>query len=253
MAKIVNEVPENWREELATFIQTDEGKEFFNTSIRRPDGNLGMKPIPMIEYGKIVEIIEFIFADDKLYSALEEYCIYQNQVEEADHVHATDADFAHIKMPVEARDEIFDFYKWYAMKSLTGYGQILKAATSASELVRQLLALGRRQTLRLELVDLASWISEASTMIDPIIDANIRLTIDIPPGLTVRADPIQLERVLANLTVNAKDAMPSGGALLSSRVGRLTARWNYHFRTQAQVFLSLFLAIFSSHFLPQRT
>lgn len=123
MAKIVNEVPENWREELATFSQTDEGKEFFNTSIRRPDGNLGMKPIPMIEYGKIVEIIEFIFADDKLYSALEEYCIYQNQVEEADHVHATDADFAHIKMPVEARDEIFDFYKWYAMKSLTGYGR----------------------------------------------------------------------------------------------------------------------------------
>ena len=72
MAKIVNEVPENWREELVTFSDTDEGKEFFNTSIRRPDGNLGMKPIPMIEYDKIVEIIEFIFADDKLYSALEE-------------------------------------------------------------------------------------------------------------------------------------------------------------------------------------
>lgn len=122
MAKIVNEVPKNWREELVTFSETDEGKVFFNTSIRRPDGNLGMKPIPMIDYGKIVEIIEFIFADDKLYSALEEYCIYQKQVEEADHVHATDADFAHLEMPFEARDEIFDFYKWYAMASQTGYG-----------------------------------------------------------------------------------------------------------------------------------
>ncbi len=92
--------------------------------------------------------------------------------------------------------------------------QILKAATSASELVRQLLALGRRQTLKFELIDLAEWLKEASTMIDPIIDSNIELTIDVPSGLTVRADPIQLERVLANLTVNAKDAMPGGGTFL---------------------------------------
>lgn len=92
--------------------------------------------------------------------------------------------------------------------------QALKAATSASELVRQLLALGRRQSLKFELMDLANWINETSTMIDPILDSNISLTIDVPPGLTIRADPIQLERVLANLTVNAKDAMPSGGNLL---------------------------------------
>lgn len=89
--------------------------------------------------------------------------------------------------------------------------QILKAASNASDLVRQLLALGRRQTLALKFLDLAEWLEDASTLLDPILDSRIKLEINVPPGLTVEADPIQLERVLANLSLNAKDAMPNGG------------------------------------------
>jgi PAS domain S-box-containing protein len=94
--------------------------------------------------------------------------------------------------------------------------QILKAASNASDLVRQLLALGRRQTLALKFLDLAEWLQDASTLLDPILDSNIKLETNVPPGLSIEADPIQLERVLANLSLNAKDAMPNGGTFTIS-------------------------------------
>jgi PAS domain S-box-containing protein len=96
--------------------------------------------------------------------------------------------------------------------------QILKSATSASELVRQLLALGRRQTLTLETFDIGKWLNNLEPLIHTILDSSIALTMDIPGGLTVEGDRSQLERVIANLTLNAKDAMPSGGQF------RITAR-----------------------------
>ena len=95
---------------------------------------------------------------------------------------------------------------------------ILKSATNASELVRQLLALGRRQTLTLETFDINEWIENQSPLIHTILDSSIKLTIDIPYSLAIEGDRSQLERVIANLTLNAKDAMPTGGQF------RITAR-----------------------------
>lgn len=89
--------------------------------------------------------------------------------------------------------------------------QVLKAATGASELVRQLLALGRRQTLSLEVFDVADWLEECHPIVRTILGSNIDYKVHVPPGLTIEGDTAQLERVVANLALNAKDAMNDGG------------------------------------------
>ena len=90
--------------------------------------------------------------------------------------------------------------------------EILAAATRASELTRQLLAFGRRQVLHPTRVDLNETVHSLAAMLRQLIGEHIDLKIfcelDLPP---IRADLSQLESALANLVVNARDAMPDGG------------------------------------------
>jgi signal transduction histidine kinase len=92
--------------------------------------------------------------------------------------------------------------------------EILAAANRASALTRQLLAFGRRQVLHPTRVDLNETVTSLAAMLRQLIGANIDLRIicapDLPP---IRADLSQLESALANLVVNARDAMPRGGGL----------------------------------------
>jgi signal transduction histidine kinase/putative methionine-R-sulfoxide reductase with GAF domain/ActR/RegA family two-component response regulator len=92
--------------------------------------------------------------------------------------------------------------------------EILRAAGRAAELTRQLLAFSRRQVLRPRVVDLNELVGEMRGMLQRLIGENIRLrTISAEGPMRVRADPAQLEQVIMNLAVNARDAMPEGGLL----------------------------------------
>jgi signal transduction histidine kinase len=92
--------------------------------------------------------------------------------------------------------------------------EILRAAGRAAELTRQLLAFSRRQVLRPRVVDLNGLVGEMHGMLERLIGADIRLSTRCAEGiLHVRADPAQLEQVIMNLAVNARDAMPEGGLL----------------------------------------
>ena len=92
--------------------------------------------------------------------------------------------------------------------------EIQRATVRAADLTRQLLAFSRRQILHLESVALADVVGECERMLRRLIGESIRLeTVIDPPSPPVRADRSQLAQVLMNLAVNARDAMPDGGAL----------------------------------------
>ncbi len=88
------------------------------------------------------------------------------------------------------------------------------AVDRASALTAQLLAFSRRQVVRPVTVDLRESISELEPMVRRVIGEQIRLVLALDPttGL-VRADPGQLDQILINLAVNARDAMPQGGTI----------------------------------------
>lgn len=89
--------------------------------------------------------------------------------------------------------------------------EIKRAALRASSLTRQLLAFSRKQVLQPKLFNLNDLVAEMSKMLQRLIGENIEMTTILGPEAPINADPGQLEQVLMNLVVNARDAMPNGG------------------------------------------
>jgi PAS domain S-box-containing protein len=92
--------------------------------------------------------------------------------------------------------------------------RIQRAGERAANLTRQLLAFSRRQVLQPRLIDLNEATGAVRSILDRVIGEDVELAFLAAPGLpAVRIDPENLEQVLMNLAVNARDAMPSGGKL----------------------------------------
>jgi two-component system, cell cycle sensor histidine kinase and response regulator CckA len=101
--------------------------------------------------------------------------------------------------------------------------QIKQNANRAASLVRQLLAFSRKQTLRPEVIDLAEALSEIIAIQRRVIGERIVLDLVLGRDLwPIKSDLSQLDRVVANLLVNARDAMPDGGKL-TVRAANVTA------------------------------
>ncbi|MEO5822359.1 MAG: PAS domain-containing protein [Vicinamibacteraceae bacterium] len=92
--------------------------------------------------------------------------------------------------------------------------QIRQAGDRAAALTGRLLAVSRRQILKPELIDLSAVATGLRDMIQRLVGEDVALVLELAPGLaSVKADPGQIEQVILNLVVNARDAMPDGGTL----------------------------------------
>jgi len=101
---------------------------------------------------------------------------------------------------------------------------IKEAAERARDLVGQLLAFSRKQVLRTTIVDLNSIISAMQSIIFRLVTENIHVNFNLTPVGKINADPSQIEQIILNLVVNAKDAMESGGILtISTSVVEMSA------------------------------
>ena len=105
----------------------------------------------------------------------------------------------------------------------TSLMEIARAGERAAALTRQLLAFSRKQVLEPRVLDLNQVVEEMRSMLGRLVgeDVEVRVALHAEAGM-VHADPHQLEQVLMNVVVNARDAMPGGGKLLieTARVGR---------------------------------
>jgi two-component system, cell cycle sensor histidine kinase and response regulator CckA len=108
-----------------------------------------------------------------------------------------------------ARDSLPDGHPVHA-----DLDEVMKSSKRAAELTRQLLAFARRQIIEPHVIDLNQLILDMDKLLRRLIGAHIELIVHTDPSLwPIRADHGQIEQVVVNLAINARDAMPNGGTL----------------------------------------
>jgi signal transduction histidine kinase len=123
-------------------------------------------------------------------------------------------DFNNLLMVVTGAAELLRRQLGPGSPHLAHVQTIQKAAQDAAELTRQLLAFSRRQKLEPKVLDLNQVVREMSPMLPRLIEESIDKRILLEPTLgRVHADPGQMQQVILNLALNARDAMPRGGTL----------------------------------------
>ncbi len=131
-------------------------------------------------------------------------------------------DFNNLLTAIQGAAEAIAARETLDAETLEDVAQIRSSAGRGAALVRQLLAFGRQQMLQPQVLAVNAVIGDLSGLLRRLLGSKIRLEVDLEqPGRQVLVDPTQLDQVLVNLAVNARDAMPGGGTL-TLRSGHLT-------------------------------
>ena len=121
--------------------------------------------------------------------------------------------------------------------------EIIKAGQKAASLTRQLLAFSRKQTVNPEVLNLNEIIIDLNKMIPRVIGENIEVATALAEDLgSIKIDPTQIEQILMNLLVNAKDAMPSGGRV-TIETSNMELDENYALSHGAEIKLGLYVLL----------
>ncbi|MDB4929941.1 MAG: putative multi-sensor signal transduction histidine kinase [Myxococcaceae bacterium] len=123
-------------------------------------------------------------------------------------------DFNNLLMVMRSTASIFEAEEGLSEQGRAGVAMLLDAVERARDLTRQLLALGRRQELRLAPLDLNARARKLATLLRRVVPGAIAIDVIEGPRLPlVSGDETQIDQILLNLCLNARDAMPRGGKL----------------------------------------
>jgi two-component system, cell cycle sensor histidine kinase and response regulator CckA len=123
-------------------------------------------------------------------------------------------DFNNLLMLIQAHNERLRSHLAPADPAHRDAVEIEQAVARAASLIRQLLAFSRKQVLQPRVLDLNAVLTDVAKMLDRLIGKDIALEVRAAPSLgRIKVDPGQMEQVILNLAVNARDAMPHGGRL----------------------------------------
>ena len=164
------------------------------------------------------EIIGAVFMSSDIteYRTLEEQYLQSQKMEAIGQLAGGIAhDFNNLLMGITGHSELALLKMDPDDPSVNSFEEIRKSAERAASLTRQLLAFSRKQILEPKIVDCNEIIINMEKMLERIIGENIDLvTVTAPELWSVKVDPGQIEQVIMNLVVNARDAMPDGGKLI---------------------------------------
>ena len=167
------------------------------------------------------EVTRLRFAFDRMAARVAEREALEDQLRHAQKMEAVGQlaggiahDFNNLMTAIRSYADLMidDMPEWDAKRG--DVEEIRKAAHRATGLTAQLLAFSRKQMLQPKIVDCAAVLHDVQAMLQRLLVEDIRLTVEVPADLwPVKVDRGQLEQVIVNLVVNARDAMPNGGAL----------------------------------------
>jgi two-component system cell cycle sensor histidine kinase/response regulator CckA len=213
-------VPVTREDEPALLASLQAGQSFTSALVRRPtrdrrtvDVLLSRAPLRN-PAGAIVGAVE-ILVDVSEQRRLEEQLVQAQKMEAVGRLAGGIAhDFNNVLAVIQG-------FAWISHSSLPAadpmredLDQVLRAVDRASALTRQLLAFSRKQVFRLQIIDVNALVVEVRKMLARVIGEDVELQTRLGPDAgRVRADTGQMEQVLLNLAVNARDAMPRGGVL----------------------------------------
>jgi PAS domain S-box-containing protein len=144
-------------------------------------------------------------------------------------------DFNNLLSVIIGHSEVLEGKLARSDSSFKSVEEIKKAGTQAASLVRQLLAFSRQQVLEPKVLDLNSVIIDVGKMLRRLIGEDIELGIALHPQLgRIKADQGQIQQVIINLVVNARDAMPKGGKLMI-KTSNVEVDENYPKRNSVQL------------------
>jgi signal transduction histidine kinase len=155
------------------------------------------------------------YRDVSDYKQLEEQLMQAQKMEAVGRLAGGTAhDFNNLLVPIISYAELGMMSAAPDSKLYSYMDHIVEATERAAAITQQILAFSRKQVLEVKVLDLNQIISAFQKMIQRLIGEDIEIAIFLSPNLSlVRADKGQLEQVLMNLAINARDAMPAGGKL----------------------------------------